>query len=100
MFTLNKLRITEVQIHLQSIVDLSNPGSIGLPADSLLDDLEYSLTQTIARAVVDRNAEGIIVPSATRLGNNLVVFPDNLQPGSRIDVIASRDPVLYVERNG
>jgi RES domain-containing protein len=98
MFTLNKLRITEVQLHLQSVVDLSTPGSIGLPADSLLDDLEYSLTQTIARAVIDRGAEGIIVPSATRLGNNLVIFPDNLKPESRLEIIGSRDPVLYVDR--
>jgi RES domain-containing protein len=99
MFTLNELRITEVKLTLQSVIDIRNPQLIGLAPKSLLDDLEYSITQTTARAVLDRGAEGIIVPSATQLGANLVVFPDNLKPGSSLEVIMSRDPVLYVERD-
>ncbi len=39
-----------------------------------------------------------LVPSATRLGDNLVLFPRQLRPDSRVSVVSSRDPQLYVSR--
>lgn len=98
MATLNELRITEVKVTLQAAIDFRDPQLIGLSPDSLFDELDYSITQTLARAAFDRRAEGIIVPSATRLGDNLEIFPDNLRPESRLEIVSSRDPVLYVDR--
>jgi hypothetical protein len=43
--------------------------------------------------------EGLLVRSATRLGDNLILFPDNLRAGSRIEVVPSRDPRLFVQRS-
>ncbi len=42
--------------------------------------------------------EGLLVPSATGLGDNLILLPQNLSAGSRIAVVSSRDPRLHVER--
>jgi len=47
---------------------------------------------------LDAGAEAILVPSATRLGENLIIFPDNLQASSRVEVVDYRHPRLYVER--
>ena len=49
-------------------------------------------------AALKGSLEGLIVPSATRLGDNLILFPENLRASSRIEIVSSRDPRLYVER--
>jgi hypothetical protein len=40
----------------------------------------------------------MIVPSATQLGRNLVIFPPLLRPDSRITELSFVDPRLYVDR--
>ncbi len=40
----------------------------------------------------------MLVPSATLLGDNLIVFDRNLDELSRITVVESVDPRLYVDR--
>jgi len=46
------------------------------------------ITQTIGRAAFEVGLEGMIVPSAASVGGfNLVVFPQNRQPGSEIRVL-------------
>jgi len=42
--------------------------------------------QQIAAAAFNRQAEGILVPSATGIDANLVLFVDKLDDSSRIDV--------------
>jgi hypothetical protein len=42
--------------------------------------------------------EGLIAPSATRLGDDLILFPENLRAGSRVEIVSGRDPRLYVGR--
>jgi hypothetical protein len=59
-------------------------------------DTDYETTQALGAAANSRGLEGLLVPSATRLGDNLIVFPHNLRSESRIDVVSSRDPRLYV----
>ncbi len=39
-------------------------------------------------------AEAVLVPSATRLGDNLVILPDRLRQDSRIEPVGSIDPRL------
>ena len=48
------------------------------------------LTQQLGRAVHRAGLEGLLVPSAADLGGqNLVVFVENLQPGSTLEVVAA-----------
>jgi hypothetical protein len=42
------------------------------------------------------SVEGILVPSATLLGDNLILLPQNFLPITQIEVISSRDPRLFV----
>jgi len=60
--------------------------ALGLTHDALLDDPMYTTGQQLGLAAVRRGAEGILIPSATRAGDNLILFPDNLLPTSRIAV--------------
>ena len=96
---LNLYRLSEIEVDLESIIDCRPIATFGIPIEELIRDRAYDVTQRIARAALRTGAQGILVPSATRLGDNLVIFPDNLRPESRLEVIASRDPVLYVEKN-
>jgi hypothetical protein len=48
--------------------------------------------------VLERGAEGLLVPAASLLGSNLVVLFENLLPGSRIEVRRFVDPRLLMNR--
>jgi hypothetical protein len=62
-----------------------------------MNDHDYSIPQSVSAALRNRGAEALLVPSATLLGANLVVFPDRLLDGSNLEVLASRETRLYVE---
>jgi hypothetical protein len=49
-----------------------------------------SPSQELGRVVADL-AEGILTPSRIRTGKNLVIYPRNLKPESRIEVLGKRD---------
>lgn len=94
---LNEYRLSQIDVKLDSVIDCRDIVTLGISLNDLLNDLDYTVSQRIGAAALAMGAEGLLVPSATRLGDNLVVFPQ-LRPESRLDVIDSRDPVLYVER--
>ena len=71
---------------------------MGLTPDDLLHDTDYHVTQQIGAASVALGVEGILVPSATLLGDNMVFWVSQLRPTSRIVVVSSEDPRLYVPR--
>ena len=96
---LNEYRLSEIAIDLSFVIDCRDLTTLGITVGDLLSDLDYSTSQHIGAAAVSLGAEGLLVPSATRLGDNLIIFPDNLRSESRLEVISSRDPVLYVERS-
>lgn len=98
MSRLNLYRISEIEVDFATIVDCRDLEATGISLNDLLDDHDYTMSQRLGAAVIATGAEGLLVPSATRLGDNLVVFPTNLRPESRLEIIASRDPMLYVER--
>lgn len=75
------------------------PDRFGLATDDLCHDTDWEVPQLLASAVLARGVEAMIVPSATRLGNNLVVFPTRLRPGSQIVEVSHLDPRLYVDRS-
>ena len=47
----------------------------------------YRQTQQLADAAFSGGAEGILVPSATGIDANLVIFVDRLGPNNRIEVV-------------
>jgi RES domain-containing protein len=97
--SLNDYRLSELSVRVGAVLDCRDPVPLGLRFDDLVHDTDYEATQEIgAAAFVDR-LEGLLVSSATHLGNNQILFPDNLRPGSRIEVVSSRDPRLYVQRS-
>jgi RES domain-containing protein len=95
---LNDYRLTELAVELTGVLDCRDPTALGIEPDRLCADTDYSITQDLAAAALDRRAEAILVPSATRLGDNLIVLPTSLRPESRLAVVGSRDPRLYVPR--
>lgn len=95
---LNDFRISELSLQLVAVADCRDAGALGLTLDDLCDDFDYRATQAIAAAAIASGAEGVLVPSATRLGDNLIVFTTRLRPESRITVVSSREPRLYVPR--
>lgn len=95
-------RLTRLRVGLAASLDLRAPDALGLTREHLCEDEReggYLLTHRIAEAALARGVEGLLVPSATRLGDNLVMFPSNVHAGSSIEVIDSVDPSLYVERD-
>ncbi len=96
---LNNFLLSEIAVELEEVIDGRGLAVIGLTSDELCPDLDYRLTQGLAAAAVGRGAEGIIVPSCTGLGDNLVVFPDRMQPASRLAPVSSRALRLCVERS-
>ena len=96
---LNTYRLSEIEVELSKVVDCRNITALGISLDDLLNDLDYTVSQRIGAAALAMGAEGLLVPSATWLGDNLVVFPTQLCPDSRLEIVGSRDPVLYVERS-
>lgn len=97
-------RLSELRIELGQVIDLSDPTQLDLSLDEMIADRDYSVpheptpTQQLAIAALDRGAEGILVPSATLLGTNLVVLVDNLLSSSRINVLRYVAPRLHAER--
>lgn len=95
---LNDFRLTELYVRVGEVADCRDPGRLGLSQEHLVHDTTYEATQAIGEAALAQGLEGLLVPSATRLDDNLILFPDNLRAGARIEVVTSRDPRLYVER--
>ncbi len=97
--SLNNYRLSELSVRLSAVLDCRNPKAMGLSLNDLTHDTDYEVTQSIGAAAYGEGFEGALVPSATRLGDNLVLFPDRLGADSTITVVSSRDPRLYVERH-
>lgn len=95
---LNEYRISELDVELHAVLDCRDAEVLGLKPGDLLDDYDLRITQEIGAAAVGEGVEALLIPSATRLGDNLVVFPAQLQSTSRLAVVGSRDPLLYVRR--
>jgi hypothetical protein len=98
-------RITEMLAEATAILDCRNPADVGLTVNDLSDDLDYARiddtpSRRLAEAAVSVGAEGLLVPSATNLGDNLILFPKNRRKGSMLTGISSVDPRLYVDRAG
>lgn len=98
MHRLNGYRLSELDVELNSVVDCRNAEALGLTPDDFMRDYDFTLTQGMGAAAMALGVEAIVVQSATRLGDNLVVFPTQLQSTSKLVVVNTRDPRLYVPR--
>jgi len=100
---LNARLLSEISVELSDVLDCRDVEAMGLkppdvePAD-LFHDTDFTVGQELGAAIVARGHEAMLIPSATRLGDNLIVFPTNLQPRSRIQFVGSRSPSSYVDR--
>jgi hypothetical protein len=83
-------RLSELAVDLASVLGLRDPASAGIDVDELLDDWDRTLGQEIGAAALDRGVEGVLVLSASRLGDNLVIFPDNMARTSWVSVVSYR----------
>lgn len=97
--SLNDFRLSELSADLQEVADCRDPNPLGLAAGDLSHDTDYRATQALGAAADRHGLEGLLVPSATGLGDNLILFPQNLLAASRLRIVSSRDPRLYVERS-
>jgi RES domain-containing protein len=94
-------RLSRLRVDLQAVIrtcassGCRNLDVPGLNQDDLCHPTNYEKAQELAWAVQDCGAEGLMVPSCTRLPQgNLIVFPDNLRNGSIVSVESYEDPNL------
>ena len=97
--SLNDFRLSELSASLQRVADCRDPSALGLTPGDLSHDTDYRAPQALVAAAASGGLEGLLVPSATGLGDNLILFTQNLLADSRITVVSSRDPRLYIERD-
>jgi len=92
------VNLSRLHVDLESVLDLRDPSVAGLALADLIGD-DYVLTQAIGAAAVANGHEGLLVPTATGIGEvgadfNVVVFTDSLCPGSTLIVLETRAPNL------
>jgi len=58
---------------------------LGLSKDDLISS-EYSVTNAISMIARQAGFRGLIVPSATSAGDNLIIFENNLGKGCLIEI--------------
>ncbi len=95
---LNGYRISEIAVRLDNILDCRNVHTLGLETVDLCHDTDFTIPHLLARETLSRGFGGILVPSATFLGNNLIVFPKNVSDTAIFNVVSERNPALYVPR--
>lgn len=79
--------LTELSVSLSYALDWRDLAALDIVADQLLDDRNYTLGHQLASAALALGAEAIVVPSATRVGDNLIVLTQNLRPTAHIAVV-------------
>jgi RES domain-containing protein len=95
---MNDYQLSELAVELSVVLDCRDALGLGLEKDDLIRDGDFEITQQIAGEAIARGVEGVLVPSATQMGDNLVVFPERLTAASGLTLVRSRDPRLYVPR--
>lgn len=90
----DSVRLTQIAVTASEIVDLRSISADEARQVGLFDDWNYESGHVLARAVRETGAEGMLVASATRIGDSLILFPDMLRPGSEMTVVRTVDPDL------
>lgn len=82
------LAAAKIKVKLQKVLDLTQAtilARMGLSKDALVSP-DCSITQAISHLARKAGFQGLLVPSATGGGVNLVVFENNLAEGCMIEV--------------
>ena len=87
-------RITRLRIGLAAVLDCRDLTLIGLTLDDVVGVIDYETPQRLAGAAFVAGVEAMLVPSATLLGDNLIVFVDQFRLGSRPRVVDHVEPNL------
>lgn len=95
---LNGYRLSELAVRLAAVLDCRDMAVLGLQPTDLWHDTDCSIPRVLAAAAIAQGVEGILVPSATRLGDNLIIFPELLRANASLEIVGERDPALYVPR--
>lgn len=69
--------LTELEVDLDRVLDLSDPVVTILTREELTGD-DSSVCEELAAAAVTRGFQALLAPSAALPGSNLVLFPQNL----------------------
>ena len=88
---LNFLRnnvLSELSVDLSDVLDLRDPTQLGLNPDNIVGS-DLTVCQLIGQSTIQREAQGIVVPSATGLGANLICFPQNFSDSSSLRLVNS-----------
>lgn len=92
--------LTELEVHLDQVLDLSDPGVAGLTREELTGP-DFSVCQDVAAVAVVRGFQGLLVPSAALPGSNLVLFPRNLPDPPPIRAMRSTElPLDAIAQEG
>lgn len=87
-------RITRLSVELAAVLDCRDLTKLGVKLDEVVSGVDYETPQRLAEAALAAGVEAMLVPSATLLGDNLIVFADQLRPGSRIEEMDHVEPNL------
>ncbi len=85
-------RLARIRVQLHRVLDLTDPETLtalGLRPEDLIED-DWQRTQRLAALARAAGFEGLLVPAAAGPGRNLVIFPDRLDPRSRVRAVGSR----------
>jgi RES domain-containing protein len=83
-----KLAMATINIRLDKVLDLTQASTLkilGLSKNDLISS-DYSITQAISMIAREAGFRGLIVPSATSAGDNLIIFENNLGKGCLIEI--------------
>lgn len=91
---IDQYRFTEIWVQLEEVLDCRDLDALGLAEADLFDNTDFETPRALVAAAIDRNVEGIVVPSASRLGDNLIIFPHLVRTRSVVVEVRTIDPVL------
>lgn len=97
---LRESRLSELLVALEAVLDARDTEVLGIVREELLAPRDHSVGQRLGAAAVARGCDGLLVPSATGLGDNLIIFPRVRQGSPRLQVAGHRDltSVYYVDQ--
>lgn len=99
---LSTRRLTRLELSFSKIRDARNLDALGISRDAFFVDGVWDaggyISQALGQACRLSGDEGVMVPSATRLGDSLILFLENKLASSQIHQGPSRDPSLFLTR--